>query len=306
MARARRGRAVNGILMLDKPVGLSSNQLLQRLRWIYQAQKAGHGGTLDPFASGALPILFGEASKFSRYYLQGRKSYLVTARFGAETETDDIEGAVTLEKAVPDLEKINWAEVLGDFHGTIQQTPPIYSALKVNGKRAYELARQGEAPELAAREVIIHAIRVTAIRPHANEVDFQVDCGTGTYIRALVRDLARVLGSAAHAVALRRLSVGGRDLPLQSLEPLLNLREAGELAALDGLLLPVEMCVEDLPKAAVPAHKVIYIRHGNDIETDLDMGEYALYDDGQFFGVGESRGGRLYPQRLCRLETAKA
>lgn len=301
MTGRRQGRPLDGVLALDKPAGVSSNQILQQVRRLYRAQKAGHGGTLDPFAEGALVILFGEATKFGRYFLAADKTYCVTMRFGSATDSDDCTGQVIDTKAPPDFAAIDWPAVLAPFHGEIEQVPPSYSALKVAGKRAYELARTGNPVKLPPRRVVINSISVIACDLLTGEATLAVSCGKGTYIRALVRDIARALGSAAHAVKLRRLSCGKRFADLHLPERLTALNETRGLAALDALLLPVASCVAHLPRADIAAERMPYIGNGNDIATQLPAGEYALYTDARFFGVGDCRDGRLFPKRLCRL-----
>ncbi len=295
---ARGKRAIDGILPLDKPVGVSSNHILQKVRCLYQAKKAGHGGTLDPFAEGALILLFGEATKFGRYFLEADKTYHVTMRFGSATDSDDCEGEVIAEAAPPDFAAIDWPTVLAPFHGKIEQVPPSYSALKIAGKRAYALARSGNAPTLPPRQVVINKISLLACDAAAGEATLGVDCGKGTYIRALVRDIARALGSLAYAVKLRRVSCAGISSALHPPERLFALHDARDNAALDALLLPVETCVAHLPRAEIGAEKFPYICNGNDITTALPSGEYALYTAGRFFGVARARDGRLFPKRL--------
>ena len=286
----RKRQKINGVLLLDKPAGISSNQALQQARWLYQAEKAGHGGTLDPFATGLLPVLFGEASKFGRYFLDGDKAYEAALAFGTETDTGDLSGAVIREAAPPPLDAVDWAALCARFSGVQRQVPPVYSALKVGGERAYALARRGELPQLETREVVIHELRFLGM--DGDGARFFVRCSKGTYIRSLLRDMAAALGSAGHTHALRRVA------------PLATLRawqEAGDMAALQALLLPLDCCVAHLPRVVVPPEKLRFIRNGNDIACDAPYGEVALYDGARFFGVGEARDGRVFPQRLCAL-----
>ena len=294
-------KKINGVLLLDKPAGISSNQALQQVRWLYQAEKAGHGGTLDPFATGLLPLLFGEASKFGRYFLDGDKAYEATLAFGTETDTGDLTGAVIREAAPPSLEAVDWAALCARFSGVQQQVPPAFSALKVGGERAYALARRGEMPQLDAREVVIHELRFLGL--DGDGARFFVRCSKGTYIRSLLRDMAAALGSAGHTRALRRVAVAG----LTEMTPLATLRawqEAGDMAAMQARLLPLDCCVAHLPRVIVPPEKLRFIRNGNDIACAAPRGEVALYDGAQFFGVGEGRDGRLFPLRLCALPPA--
>ena len=201
-------KKIHGVLLLDKPVGISSNSALQQARWLYQAEKAGHGGTLDPFASGLLPVLFGEAAKFGRYYLDGDKTYEATLAFGYETDSGDLTGTPTRHAPVPNLDCVDWAALCARFSGAQQQTPPAYSALKIDGERAYDLARRGETPELAARPITIHELHYLGPDPAvADSARFRVRCSKGTYIRSLLQDLATALDSAGHTAALRRLAV---------------------------------------------------------------------------------------------------
>ena len=294
----RKRKKINGVLLLDKPAGISSNQALQQVRWLYQAEKAGHGGTLDPFATGLLPLLFGEASKFGRYFLDGDKADEATLAFGTETDTGDLTGAVIREATPPRLDAVDWAVLCTRFSGVQRQVPPVYSALKVGGERAYAMARRGEMPQLDAREVVIHELRFLGLE--GDGARFFVRCSKGTYIRSLLRDMAAALGSAGYTRALRRVAVAG----LTEMAPLATLRawqEAGDMAALQALLLPLDCCVAHLPRVVVPPEKLRFIRNGNDIAYDAPRGEGALYDGAQFFGVGEGRDGRLFPLRLCAL-----
>ena len=297
----RKRKKINGVLLLDKPASISSNQALQQARWLYQAEKAGHGGTLDPFATGLLPVLFGEASKFGRYFLDGDKAYEAALAFGTETDTGDLTGAVIRAAAPPRLDAVDWAALCTRFSGVQQQVPPVYSALKVGGERAYALARRGELPQLEAREVVIHELRFLGM--DGDGARFFVRCSKGTYIRSLLRDMAAALGSAGHTHALRRVAVAG----LTAMTPLATLRawqEAGDMAALQALLLPLDCCVAHLPRVVVPPEKLRFIRNGTDIACAAPHGEVALYDGARFFGVGEARDGRVFPQRLCALPPA--
>lgn len=291
-------KPVHGVLLLDKPAGAGSNQVLHQARGIYRAQKAGHGGTLDPFATGLLPVLFGEAAKFGRYFLDGDKAYEVRLCLGRETDTGDLTGQVIREAPPPDMQTVDWQALCARFTGAQMQIPPAFSALKIGGQRSYELARRGEMPEMAAREVVIRELRCLGFQE--DSADFYVRCSKGTYIRALVRDMAAFLGSAGYAGALRRVEVAGLR-EMVALEYLRGLREAEDFAALEDLLLPLETCVRGLPRADVPENKLRFIRNGNDIAWGEGAGEVALYANGAFFGVGEVAGGRLFPRRLCAL-----
>ena len=199
--------AVNGLLLLNKPAGMTSNQALQRVKRLLRAKKAGHTGALDPAATGMLPLCFGEATKVCAYLLDADKTYRVTARLGEATETGDADGSVTSTAEVPAMDKADWSEVLEGFLGDIEQVPPMYSALKKDGKRLYELARKGETVERAARPVTIRAIDL--IEAAGNRLVFRVRCSKGTYVRTLVEDIAKAAGTVAHTSKLHREMVGG-------------------------------------------------------------------------------------------------
>ncbi|MDO4435147.1 MAG: tRNA pseudouridine(55) synthase TruB [Cardiobacteriaceae bacterium] len=294
-------RALSGVLLFYKDAGVSSNQALQRVRYLYRAEKAGHGGTLDPFATGLLPILLGEASKFGHYLLDADKTYRVRLQFGFETDTQDLTGKPTRHAPIPDLKSLDWERELKALCGVQMQQPPSYSALKVDGKRAYELARSGEEVQLLAREIEIKRFELLGLGE--DFADLEVCCSKGTYVRTLVQDLAKRFGSAGHASKLERVAVG--DLKVQPQHHLQALQAlATEQSALDALLLPLETCVAKLPRLAVPDEKIRYLINGNDVfvATELE-GEVALYHAEKFLGVGEVKGRRVFPKRLCqRLE----
>ncbi|WOI53128.1 tRNA pseudouridine(55) synthase TruB [Parvularcula sp. LCG005] len=206
MARRKKGRAVDGWLVLDKPYDMGSTEAVSKLRWLFDAQKAGHAGTLDPLATGILPIAFGEATKTVSFIQDGLKTYRFTARWGASTTTDDLEGDV-LETSDHRPSKADILDILPEFTGTIEQRPPAFSAIKIDGERAYDLARDGEAVVPPAREVTIHSLRLVDCTS-ADEAVFEAVTGKGTYVRAVVRDMAEALGTRAHVSALRRTAVG--------------------------------------------------------------------------------------------------
>ena len=211
MSRRRKGRDVNGILVIDKPAGVTSNGILQQVKRLFGAAKAGHTGALDPLATGVLPLCFGEATKFSQMMLDSDKAYIATARLGIRTETGDSEGAVVAEKPVPDGLTADLLEpVLDGFRGDIQQVPSMYSALKHKGRPLYEYAREGIEVERPARPVTIYELTLLDIRE--NELDIAVSCTKGTYIRSLVEDIGEALGCGAHVTALRRTMASGFTL----------------------------------------------------------------------------------------------
>lgn len=212
MSRRRKGREVNGILVIDKPQGVTSNGILQQVKRLYGAAKAGHTGALDPLATGVLPLCFGEATKFSQMMLDSDKAYITTARLGIRTETGDSEGAVVEEKPVPALTEAQVEAVLEEFRGNIQQVPSMYSALKHQGKPLYEYAREGIEIDRPARPVTIYELKLLAVREQ--ELDLAVTCTKGTYIRSLVEDIGEALGCGAHVCALRRTLASGYTLAL--------------------------------------------------------------------------------------------
>jgi tRNA pseudouridine55 synthase len=261
MSRNRKGDRVDGWLVLDKPAGISSAKAVAIARRVFNAAKLGHGGTLDPLASGILPLAFGEATKTVSLVMDGRKTYRFTLRFGQQTETDDTEGAVIATSEIrPDDEAIQAA--LPRFIGAIQQTPPAYSALKIDGKRAYELARSGAAVEMKPRQVEIFSLALIG-RPEPGLADFEVDCGKGTYIRSLARDLALALGSVGHVAALRRTRVGKFE-EKQAIS-LVKLEALGHIPARFEHLLPVETVLDDIPALAVTVDEAALLRMGRSL-----------------------------------------
>jgi tRNA pseudouridine55 synthase len=257
----KRFRKLDGILLLDKPAGMSSNQALQRVRHLFRAEKAGHTGSLDPLATGLLPVCFGEATKIAGHLLGNDKAYEVEAKLGATTDTDDADGTVLRERPVPALSRASIESLLQRFHGRIRQRPPIYSALKQGGEPLYAKARRGEAIEVPEREVEVRAIELLAL--DGDTLRLRIECGTGTYVRSIVRDLGELLGCGAHVTVLRRLWVAPfRSPAMSSLEQLKVLRESEDENALDALLLPVEAGLAAWPKLALDAAQAKALGHG--------------------------------------------
>jgi tRNA pseudouridine55 synthase len=267
MALKRTGDAVHGWLVLDKPLGYSSAKAVAEARRIFNARRAGHGGTLDPLASGILPIAFGEATKTTAYAMAGTKTYRVTVCFGAATATDDREGEIIARSDErPDTAAIQAA--LPRFTGVIEQVPPAFSALKVAGERAYRLARQGQVVELAARAVEIKGLTILN-RSEPDTVELEVVCGKGVYIRSLARDLAQSLGTVGHVAALRRTQVG----PFHEHHAIAldKLRELGHSPAAFERLLPIETVLDDIPALAVTEGEAERLRQGQALAA-LDTG----------------------------------
>ena len=317
MARRRKGRAVSGWVVLDKPYDLGSTQAVSRVRRLYEAQKAGHAGTLDPLATGVLPIALGEATKTVPFLMDADKAYVFTIEWGSTTATLDREGEVTARSDVrPSPEAA--AEALKAFVGDILQVPPAFSAIKVDGERAYDLAREGVDVELKARPVTIHSAAVSGV-PDPDHVEITVECGKGTYVRAIVRDLALALGACGHVSQLRRTRVGPfraeGAIPLEKLESFLYEGRGSEA------LLPVETALDDIPALAVTTEDAFRLKQGRPIVLlprqveqlrplltprtiggqDASRTVLALYG-GQAAALCELRAGRLSPTRVFHLD----
>lgn len=296
-------RAVDGVLLLDKPVGLTSNGALQRVKRLYRAQKAGHTGSLDPLASGLLPICLGEATKTSGWLLDADKAYEVGCRFGARTDTADADGAVIETRPPPDHDPQALERALAGLRGDIEQVPPMYSALKHQGQRLYKLARAGEEVERPPRPVTIHEL--TALG-WADDVTLRlaVRCTKGTYVRTLVEDLGRALGSAAHVAWLRRTGAAPYDLDsgLHTLDELERVHAAGGEAALDALLLPVDSALEGWPRVELGDDAAYFLLRGQAVmvpRAPLDRMLRLYGPGGRFLGVGAVQDdGRVAPKRL--------
>lgn len=291
---------VNGWLILDKPQGLTSTQAVSRLKRIFNAKKAGHAGTLDPLASGILPVAFGEATKTVPFVQDGAKAYRFTVKWGEQTDTDDSEGKVTLTSDQrPDAAQIT--ALFPQFTGEIMQTPPAYSAIKVQGERAYDLARDGEAMELAARPVHIHALRLIEATPDSAVIE--ADCGKGTYVRALARDFGALLGCYGHVTALRRTRVGPfTEVDTITIEELEGLE--AEANALDGLL-PVEAGLTEVPCVVVDRDSAARLRRGQSLilrGRDAPAGGVAYAACGGVpVAFGPVEEGQLVPSRVFNL-----
>jgi tRNA pseudouridine55 synthase len=292
---------VDGWVVLDKPLGLGSTQAVGKVRWLFAAEKAGHGGTLDPLATGILPIALGEATKTVPFIMDGRKEYRFTLRFGEARSTDDGEGEVVATSDVrPTDEAIRAA--LGQFIGEVEQMPPAFSALKIGGQRAYDLARAGETVELKLRTVTIDRLELLA-RPDADHADFVVGCGKGTYIRSLGRDLAKALGTVGHLSALRRTAVGPfREEAAISLP---KLEALGHNSRLLGALVPVETALDDIPALALTGTQADRLRHGQPVLLTRDAppsGTLVRAETGsKLVALVRSDGAALQPVRVFNL-----
>lgn len=291
MARKRRGNPISGVVLVDKPAGMSSNRVVQRIKRLYNAQKAGHTGTLDPFATGLLPVCLGEATKASAFQLNAEKCYRATLQLGQRTDTADCDGEVVQTLPVPALDKRTVETVLRQFEGEIQQIPPIYSALKKDGKPLYEYARKGQNVEMTPRQVTIH--KLTLLDLTSDMLTFEVRASKGTYIRTLGEEIARALGTVGHLTQLRRLESGG--LNIRDARTLENI-EADPAAALQ----PLTTLLPHLPQVEVTAAQAERLRHGNPIS--LATAEVVLImQAGVPVCIGERRNEQLWPKRLFNL-----
>lgn len=306
MAQQRRvrGRDVHGILLLDKPAGMTSNVALQKAKRLFNANKAGHTGSLDPIATGLLPICLGEATKISGYLLDADKGYFVTIKLGQKTNTGDIEGEVIETRPVPAIGQQELRAVLDRFTGLIEQVPPMHSALKVDGQRLYKLAHQGLEVERQPRQVTIY--RIELLRQAVDEIDLHVICSKGTYIRTLSEDIGEALGCGAHVTVLRRTLVSGHALDeAVTLEALAQILERDGFAGIDARLLPMDSALADWPSVSLSDDMVFYVKRGQAVLVPKapTTGLVRLYggDEG-FLGIGHIlEDGRVAPKRLVNL-----
>lgn len=295
--------AVDGLLLLNKPAGLTSNQALQKVKHLLRAQKAGHTGSLDPAATGMLPLCFGEATKVCAYLLAADKTYRVTAKLGEATDTADADGTINATAAVPDLAVKDWEKIIAGFKGDTLQVPPMYSALKKNGKRLYELARAGQVVERDARPITVHDISLLEFS--GTRLVLAVHCSKGTYIRTLVEDIAKAAGTLAHTVRLHRETVGDFDA-----SDMLDMDGAEQLAengpeALRGRLQPADVALASWPECQVEAAAGERFSGGQAVQTEIE-GRAVLVrvygENHRFLGVGELTGeGTVAPRRIFRL-----
>ena len=294
-------RSVDGIVLLNKPIGLSSNQALQRVRRLYQAAKAGHTGALDPLATGMLPLCLGEATKFSQYLLDADKRYLTCIQLGKRTTTGDREGEVLTEELIPDLTDESLEEILNGFRGDIEQIPPMYSALKHEGKPLYEYARQGIVIERKRRRVTIS--NLTLVSRTKDTLTLDIQCSKGTYIRTIGEDIGEALGCGAHLHSLHRISTAGY-LPenMMTLEEFEAIAEQG-YEALDSHLITMDTAVEHFAKVELPESDTVNMMFGRSVVSPVSLANETvvrMYDFGsqRFLGLGQIKGTSLRPYRL--------
>jgi tRNA pseudouridine55 synthase len=303
--RKNKGRNVSGVLLLDKPLGGSSNHALQKVKRLFGAAKAGHTGSLDPLATGMLPICFGEATKISAFLLDADKRYRLKCQLGVSTTTGDTEGDVVDTQDVSGITEAAIKAVLPEFIGEIEQIPPMYSALKHNGERLYKLARQGIEVERKARSVTIYDIDYLSLSKDEQQrliLELEVSCSKGTYVRTLVEDIAKKLDCCAHITALRRLSVGPYEGDMLTMEQLMELAEQGN-EALDDSLQPIDSGVAHWPDVHLGSDAVFYVRQGQPVMVPHapTQGWVRIYDQDQFLGLGEIQDdGMVAPRRMIK------
>jgi tRNA pseudouridine55 synthase len=303
--RKNKGRNISGVLLLDKPQGGSSNHALQKVKRLFGAAKAGHTGSLDPLATGMLPVCFGEATKISAFLLDADKRYRLKCQLGVSTTTGDTEGEVVDTQDVAAINQQSVEAILPTFLGEIEQVPPMYSALKHNGERLYKLARQGIEVERKARKVTIYNIDFLSLgRNSADQLilELEVACSKGTYVRTLAEDIAKKLDCCAHITALRRLSVGPYNGEMMTMDQLMDLAEQGH-EALDGCLQPVDSGVANWPDVHLAADAAFYVQQGQAVMVPHapTQGWVRIYDQSQFLGLGEIQDdGMVAPRRMIK------
>ncbi len=296
MQYRRPKKNISGVLLLDKPLGYSSNQALQKIKLLYQAAKAGHTGTLDPLATGLLPLCFGEATKFAHFLTDADKVYIATVKFGITTNTGDAEGQVLSVKDV-NISKMQLEQVCSQFLGVISQVPPMYSALKHEGKAMYEYARAGVEIERAARAVTIHNIEINAF--DRDVATITVKCSKGTYIRTLAEDIGAQIGCGAHLIGLRRTATANYHINQAiTIEQFEAMSEAQRAL----LLMPADSAIADLPAITLDVDSAFYLQQGQAIlhSGNIPEGLIRLYNEqGEFLGLGEQQSdGKIAPKRL--------
>lgn len=305
MARRKKGSPVHGWLILDKSRGQTSTQALGAAKRIFDAQKAGHAGTLDPLATGILPVAFGEATKTVSFVVDGAKAYRFAVRWGEETTTDDAEGEVTQTSAARPT-KADIEALLPRFIGEIMQTPPQFSAVKIDGNRAYDLARDGEHVEIEPRPVVIDSLHLVDM-PNADVAVLEAECGKGTYVRAIARDLGRLLGCYGHVIELRRTQVGPfTEDDAYSLDEIREMAEKEGPEAVMGLLMPIETALDDVPALTVSPSDAASLARGQSVlirgrDAPILSGPIYATVKGRIIALGEVERGELKPTRVFNL-----
>lgn len=301
MARRKKGRDISGWLVVDKPAGMSSNAVVNKVKWAFEAKKAGHAGTLDPLATGVLAVALGEATKTVPYITDALKAYRFTVRLGQATDTDDTEGDV-IQASDTRPTDAEICAALGTFTGDIMQRPPMFSAVKVDGERAYKLARAGEDLDLAERPLFVESLELIE-RQDDDHAVLEMVCGKGGYVRAIARDMGEVLGCFGHVDQLRRIWSGPFEVSDGMTVPAID--ELARTAELDENLLPLEVALADLPELTASADGAARLRNGNPglvLTSDAEYGDVAWAShQGKAVAVGIYRSGELHPKRVFNL-----
>lgn len=293
---------MHGIVVLDKALGGSSNHALQQVKRLFDANKAGHTGALDPLATGVLPLCLGEATKVSQFLLDSDKAYRARIKLGVRTDTADSEGEVIATADAGTVTEAQIKSALTQFEGDIEQVPPMYSALKRDGQPLYKLAREGKTVEREPRAITVYSIELTDFDPQSQELEIEVDCSKGTYIRTIADDLGQIIGCGAHIIALRRLKAGAFTLAdSQSLEELEAAKQADGFSAIDAMLMPMDKAIDTLPAVHLPAYTAQFLKQGQAVQVNKPPadGLLRLYEDEEFIGIGViDDDGKVAPKRL--------
>jgi tRNA pseudouridine55 synthase len=298
--RRRKGRSISGIIVLDKAVGLSSNMALQEVKWLFEANKAGHTGSLDPLATGVLPLCLGEATKVSQFLLNSDKRYRARIKLGIRTDSADSEGQVIAECDEVNVSREQVEQALQSFKGETQQIPPMHSALKVDGVPLYKLAREGKTISREARNICVYELELTDFQ--GDEIELEITCSKGTYIRTIADDLGQDLGCGAHIIALRRLQAGAfTEADCVSTDALREVKEKHGMDRLDQNLIPMDRAIEDLPEVNLPSIAASQFKNGQSVLVRHlpEEGLVRLYEEEQFIGIGcIDDDGKVAPKRL--------
>lgn len=298
--RRRKGRIISGIIVLDKAVGLSSNKALQEVKWLFEANKAGHTGSLDPLATGVLPLCLGEATKVSQFLLNSDKRYRARIKLGIRTDSADSEGQVIAECDEVNVSREQVEQALQSFKGETQQIPPMHSALKVDGVPLYKLAREGKTIPREARSICVYELELTDFQ--GDEIELEITCSKGTYIRTIADDLGQDLGCGAHIIALRRLQAGAfTEADCVSTDVLREVKEKHGMDRLDQNLIPMDRAIEDLPEVNLPSIAASQFKNGQSVLVRHlpEEGLVRLYEEEQFIGIGcIDDDGKVAPKRL--------
>ena len=298
--RRRKGRSISGIIVLDKAVGLSSNMALQEVKWLFEANKAGHTGSLDPLATGVLPLCLGEATKVSQFLLNSDKRYRARIKLGIRTDSADSEGQIIAQCDGVNVSRKQVEQALQSFKGETQQIPPMHSALKVDGVPLYKLAREGKTIPREARSICVYELELTDFQ--GDEIELEITCSKGTYIRTIADDLGQDLGCGAHIIALRRLQAGAfTEADCVSTDVLREVKEKHGMDRLDQNLIPMDRAIEDLPEVNLPSIAASQFKNGQSVLVRHlpEEGLVRLYEEEQFIGIGcIDDDGKVAPKRL--------